>query len=426
MARQSNQSNRPVRRPPPSGRKVHPHNPALFDQDHASVPHRPGPRSSTQQVILPVGGQTAPTTHPRNHENQKARKRRITRGEMRRRRMRRRLLACTGLLILVILGVVLSVTVLFKVSGYRVEGLDRSIPADTGIYSEDAILSALGIPIGENLFDFSLKEKEKEMALALPYLETIQLRRSLPGTLVVRVAPATERYMLSSPGGWVVVSDGLKVLKVQPETPVNLIQIEGVEPIHPAGGMPLVLDQPVAADMSEASEAQSAVSVSQTVMSGSGSASSESAEDPETEPILHALYVLLEQMQKDHLIDGVISIDLSDLGEISFLFENRVHVVLGSLNALDYKMEWARYILLNQKGDGLQPSDRGRLDISHVQSDGSIQPLFTPGPVNEDENVQTVESGDSEANSDSSQEESQEDSQAEPETDQEPPSPAEE
>ncbi len=381
MAQRRNDSHRPVRRPPPSGRNAQPHSRAMFDQDLSPVPHRREPRSGMQQVILPVGQQ--PSAHPRSHESQKARKRRVTRGEMRRRRMRRRLLACAGLLLLVTLGVILSVTVLFKVSGYRVEGMDHSVPADTGIYSEDAILSALGISTGENLFDFSLKEKEKEMALALPYLESIQLRRSLPGTIVVRVEPAVESYKLSSPGGWVVVSKGLKVLKVQPEEPDNLLYIEGVEPLHPAGGMPLVLDQPVtpqsAVSVPESQSAQSELPE----LDDSTAASSESSDQPDTEPVLHTLHLLLEQMQTDDLINGVNSINLSDLGEISFLYENRVRVRLGSVNALDYKMEWARYILLNQKGDGLQPGDRGRLDISHVRPDGSIQPLFTPGAAEE-------------------------------------------
>lgn len=422
MAQQRKSSNRPVRRPPPSGRNAHPQNSTRLDQTHAQIPRGPGARSGMQQSVLPMGGKPAPVTHSRNHESQKARRRRITRGEMRRRRIRRRLFACAGLLLLVILGIVLSITVLFKVSGYRVEGLDHSVPADTGIYSEEAILSALGIPTGENLFGFSLKEKEREMALALPYLETIQLRRSLPGTIVVRVSPAVERYVLSSPGGWVVVSDGLKVLKVQPEAPENLIKIEGVEPIHPAGGMPLVLDQllaePTESEISQAQQTSSAaVSAVDSKLPGP-----DTAQESGEEPILFALKQLLQQMQVDQLVDGVNNIDLTDMGEISFLFEDRVRVVLGSLNTLDYKMQWARYILLNQKGDGLQPSDRGRLDISHVRADGSIQPRFTPGPADatDDEAVNQVETSTPQDNTDSAQKAPQADLKTDPEHDPQP------
>ena len=41
-------------------------------------------------------------------------------------------------------GLTLSVTVLFKVKEFRVENLDKTTPANTGIYTEDAILGAGG------------------------------------------------------------------------------------------------------------------------------------------------------------------------------------------------------------------------------------------------------------------------------------------
>ena len=311
----------------------------------------------------------------KNRPNQKVRQRRITRGEMRRRRRRRRMLTCGALALLVILGVVLSVTVLFKVSAYRVENPNKVEPVDTGIYSEEAILSALGVPMGVNLFDFSLREKEQQMALALPYLETIQLRRSLPGTLVIRVTPAREAYQMRCAGGWAVLSQGLKVLKVQPEEPQGLLSIEGMEPLHPAAGMPLVLDLPV-----QGSEAPGSASQEQSTSQNVPQSQSE-PETQTTTPRLDTLEKLLAGLEPEGLIHGVCSIDLSDLNEITFVYENRVRVLLGTINTLDYKMEWARYILLNQKGDGLQHGDRGRLDISHVRADGSIQPLFTPGPM---------------------------------------------
>ncbi|EJW93541.1 hypothetical protein EVA_18350, partial [gut metagenome] len=58
------------------------------------------------------------------------------------------------MLLLVIAGSILSVTVLFKVKKLRVENLDKTMPADTGIYTEDAILGALAIPMQENMFQF--------------------------------------------------------------------------------------------------------------------------------------------------------------------------------------------------------------------------------------------------------------------------------
>ena len=383
----------PVRRPPANHTKQRPNAP-LFDQDIAPVPRQAPRNGQMQQVILPLGG-TVPSAPPkRNHPPKKTKKnrnkqavhkRRVTQGEMRRRRIRRRILACVLIFLLVILGAVLSVTVLFKVTDYRIENLDKSQPADTGIYSEDAILSALGIPLEENMYEFSLKEKERQMALELPYLETIEVRRSLPGTLVVRVKPAVEAYKIRCAGGWAVVSPGMKVLDVRAEEPSGLLLIEGQEALHPAAGQPLRLDllpepesdKTTQAPSSEESSSQEAASTEQP----------QSNSEPEmahsTQPILDTLSCVLEGLAIDDLVAGVDSVQISDLNEISFVYQGRVKVLLGTVNTMDYKLEWARYILLNRNEDGLGPNDRGRLDISHVRDDGSIQPLFTPGPLEE-------------------------------------------
>ncbi len=56
-------------------------------------------------------------------------------------------------------------------------------------------------------------------------------------------------------------------------------------------------------------------------------------------------------------------------------------MLLGTANSLDYKLQWAAYLLQNEEGDGLLETDRGVLDISHLRADGSIQPVFSPGEV---------------------------------------------
>ncbi len=380
----------PVRRPPARARQPRPA-PPLFDQDTAPVP-RPAPRNGQlQQVILPMGTAGTPgkpaapkrKSPPPKKDKRAKHKRRVTRGEMRRRRLRRRILACVLIFLLVLLGGVLSVTVLFKVTDYRIENLDKSQPADTGIYSEEAILSALGIPLEENMYQFSLKEKEREMALELPYLETIQVRRSLPGTLVVRVKPAVEAYKIRCAGGWAVISKGLKVLDVRAEEPAELLRIEGQEALHPAAGQPLCVDlppEPESALSSPPPDSQQSTSV--TLPESSSAAELGAAES--SQPILDVLACVLEGLAVEDLVAGVDSLQISDLSEISFVYQGRVKVLLGTVNTMDYKLEWARYILLNQKEDGLAPTDRGRLDISHVRDDGSIQPLFTPGPLEEE------------------------------------------
>lgn len=338
-------------------------------------PPRRARRGARRPADAPGAEGWAQEMYEEEARQQQGQRRRLTRGEMRRRRHRRRLIAFCLLLALAALGVALSVTVLFKVEGFRLEGPEKDAPADTGIYTEDAILAALNVPLGENIFQFSIAEKEQAMAAALPYLETIRVRRSLPGTVVVRVTPAVERYALKGEGGWVVLSGGLKVLQVSPNEPSGLIEITGAEPLGPAAGYPLAL----AEDQAPAPASGAAPAASAPSAASSGAASGQGQNAAGT--WLDTLAGLLAGLDERGLSEGVTSLELGGLTEISFFYQGRVQVLLGTANSLDYKLQWAAYLLQNEEGDGLLETDRGVLDISHLRADGSIQPVFSPGEV---------------------------------------------
>ena len=78
------------------------------------------------------------------------------------------------------------------------------------------------------------------------------------------------------------------------------------------------------------------------------------------------------------LLDGTTVLTMQNMTELSFLYQGRVSVQLGTANNLDYKIRFAAYIILDTGGDGLASSDRGTLDVSDQQTDGTIQPRFLP------------------------------------------------
>lgn len=300
---------------------------------------------------------------PTGTQSQGAARRRVSRGELRRRRRRRRLLAVFLVLALVGVGLTLSVTVLFKVKEFRVENMDKTTPANTGIYTEDAILGALAVPLEENMFQFSVKEREQAMAANLPYLETVRVRRSLPGTVVVQVEPATETWCAQVDSGWLVLSRKLKIMKVQPEQPEGLPVLLGLEAQAPRAGDPLSLAGPLQA----ADPAPSGASAAPAPSSSTG------AEQ------LKQLNALLDGLEAEGLGRECTVIDLSEENEAYFVYQGRVKVLLGTFNNLDYKLSAAGLLLRNESGEYLSASDRGTLDVSH-QMEGSVMRMpFSPG-----------------------------------------------
>lgn len=284
------------------------------------------------------------------------RQRRVTQAELLRQRNRRRLLGILGVLAVVALGAVVSINLLFNVTAFRVETFDRTTPADTGIYTEDEIIAALGIEMNTSLFGFSTTQKTIELQSKFPYLDNVQVDIQLPGTVVIKVRPATERFTCMYSGGWMILSDSLKVLRTDISQPSGLTVLScSLQPdFVPSPGMFLV---PVSYNSLLEGEPETAETAQQNAM--------------------QVLTDLLEELESEGLQDGVTALDIQDLSNISFTYQDRIQVLLGNSNRLDYKVRLAAVAILDPN-KGLAASDRGTLDVSYQQTDGEIKGYFAP------------------------------------------------
>ena len=109
--------------------------------------------------------------------------RRDTRRRVRRRRGSRALYSALLLLFLVAAGVVLSLTVLFKVERVTVVGTDK--------YPPDEVAAASGILPGENLFRIDKKAAVENILAQYPYLEEAEVHRRLPAAVQIDVVQST-------------------------------------------------------------------------------------------------------------------------------------------------------------------------------------------------------------------------------------------
>jgi hypothetical protein len=220
-----------------------------------------------------------------------------------------------------------------------VQNIDGSSPADTGVYAQDDIIAALGLSKGENLFSFRSADKKALLDAKFPLLENIRVLRRLPGTVIVRVEPAKETYCVRTDASWATLSAGLKVIAVGEEQPA-LPVLRGLSTAAPQVG--------------------SALSIT-----GEGQG--------------ELLGTLLSALDAAQLLPHVTALTLGDPEQISFLYDDRVRVELGTSNSLAYKLKLAAYILFNAKGDGLSDTDTGTLVVSDLLDDGTIEPRFSQG-----------------------------------------------
>lgn len=340
-------------------------------------PQKPGYRSSAPQV-----------------------QRRVTRAEQLRIRRRKAIIGMLCVLGVLVFGVVLSVNLLFKVTDYRVESVDRTIPADTGIYTEQQLIDATEIQLGDNLYGFSLKDKSAQLLERMPYLDEAVVSRQAPGTVIIRVKPSVERFKLQYNANWLVLSEQLKVLRVEAAEPDNLIELDAY-----------LLDGSATAPGSFLTLAEA---VKPAMPAARGTA--ETADSSEVQQPNDVLSEVLTELDKYNLLDKTTVFSMQDLSQLNFLYDGRVSVQLGTANNLDYKIRFAAYIILDTAGDGLTSSDRGTLDVSYQQTDGSIQPRFLPAenpvvtPEPEPEPAEDAAAGDTEDTADETADENAADS----------------
>ena len=352
--------------PRPQNRRARPQQPAPPPARPARPQERPQPQLNPQKAGYIPGSPGM------------RRQRRVTQAEILRRRNRRRALGLLAVLAVLVLGGIVSVNLLFKVTAFRVENFDRSTPADTGIYTEDEIVAALGIEKNSNLFGFSAEEKTRQLQTQFPYLDAVQVDIQLPGTVVLKVRPATERFACMYPGGWLVLSDSLKILRVELSQPSDLSVLTCSLPASftPAVGQVLVPGS------------------YNSLLEGDAATPESSMQDA-----AQILSELTAQLESEGLSDGVTAIDILDLSQMSFTYQGRIRVLLGNDNRLDYKVRLAATAILDPD-KGLSSSDAGTLDVSYQQSDGEIRGYFapdepepTPTPEAEGENGGDAESG---------------------------------
>ena len=332
----------------------------------ASPQHRSQPQLNPQKAGYTPGA-------PR-------RQRRVTQAELLRRRNRRRALGVLGVLAVLALGAIVSVNLLFKVTAFRVETFDRTTPADTGIYTEDEIIAALGIEQNSNLFGFSTTDKTLQLQQQFPYLDNVQVDIQLPGTVVIKVSPAREHFACMYSGGWVVLSDSLKILRSDVSQPEGLTLLTCS---LPADFTPTPGNFVVPVSYNSLLE---------------GDATAEAAQQSAQETLMQ----MLDELQAQGMGDGVTALNITDLSDLRFTYQNRIEVLLGNSNRLDYKIRLAAVAILDPD-KGLAASDKGTLDVSYQQTDGEIKGYFAP---DEPEPTQTPEpdpesTGEGEGGSDS-------------------------
>lgn len=234
------------------------------------------------------------------------------------RRIRRIVSYCLIVAVIMIVGVVLSLTVLFKTQAYEVIGTER--------YPKQDIINVCGISEGENIFLAPKRPAENRIKENFPYIEEVDVTFKIPDTIRINLTEAVEGYL-------VMVSD----------TEYILISTKG-----------RILDK-----VDDISKYDLPIFIGPSISAGE-IGDYVNYEDRTIMDIIDEV----SQVFADNGYQGISEIDATNPANISFTYDGRIKVKLGLPEELSYKIRTAMTIINENIDVNAAASIEGVLDVS--------------------------------------------------------------
>ena len=171
-------------------------------------------------------------------------------------------------------------------------------------YDRDTIIQAAQIREGDNLFLMNKYDAAARIRRTLPYVETVQFRRTLPDTLSIVVTECTSPAAVIQDGqAYLLCDKGIIVDQMSPAAAKKLPQVEGLTLIDPVVG-------------------------------------SEAATADDQTLALEQLLELLQALDDRSLAGDVQSIDLTDPSQITLRYLDRFDVCFPRNTDYGYKLDY--------------------------------------------------------------------------------------
>lgn len=212
----------------------------------------------------------------------------------------------------VVAALALSMIIFFRVRNIEVRG--------NLFYSSEEISAATSIADGDNLLTLSRGQIAGSVMAQLPYIESVQVTRRLPDTIVVTVTEYETTYAVQDvSGSWYLMTATGKLTEQVSETAAREhIVVENLLLTSPTVGQQAV-------------------------------PSAEEGKEETASRRLSTLCTLLHEIEAADLVREVRSVNVLSSSSMSLWYGERFNVELGDSDRLAYKLEYLKLILAEQK-----------------------------------------------------------------------------
>ena len=245
---------------------------------------------------------------------------------------------------------VVAVIVLSMVIFFKVKHINVILPTDENgetksYYTAQEVADASGVNLDDNLLSLSKATVAARIYAALPYVNEVQIKKQLPGTVVIRFSEFQVTYGIQDEqGGWWLMSREGRILESADEQSVRgHLTVTGMPIKVPELGDEIKPAATEGADMSEIANKQKVA------------------------------LDTLEALEKTSFIKQVERVDVSTSYDLTLWWAGgRYEIKLGTTERLDYKLQYLQTILQ----EGSINNKSGTLDLTfNEDSDAHFLPF---------------------------------------------------
>ncbi len=231
---------------------------------------------------------------------------------------RTRFLLRLATVVAVVLAVVFGMSIFFKTRQVLVSGAEK--------YSEWEVKEAAGIQENDSLLGLNEAKISVRIRAALPYVGDVRVGIKLPDTVMISITELEVVYAIQDNQGawWLMDATGRVVDTTNVATAKSYTQIKGVQ-IQGA----VISEQAVAAKIEPPTEENTQTETGETVPPV--------VEIP-TDEMLQTAVKVVAALEKCGIMGTIVSVDVTDLKQLTLWYENRYEVNLGDAEKLEYKI----------------------------------------------------------------------------------------
>ncbi len=226
------------------------------------------------------------------------------------------LLLCLAVLSFLGFGIYFLVCKIFTVKDISVKGKT--------IYSDSQIVDATKIKKNDSILLTNCVSSETNVFSELPYVEKVKIKKQFPYKIDIFVEAAEPTYSLNIDGEYFVISEHGKILEKRTEKFPELVDILGLN-----------------------------ISVIQNIRV--------KYDNPEMEKLILEII----KSFKNQGLNAIQQIDFSDEENIVVKYDDRLDILLGNKEDIDYKILTAKQIIINKLG----AYEKGTLDLKTLKQE---------------------------------------------------------